>query len=647
MDALAIKQFENTAPLRNSLSSLLENLILSHAHLDRSPEYQEFPIHAFPNALSEAAKHVAYEKQVPIAGVANAMLSCMSLAYQPLIRVITPTDETSVCSLYCFTVIEAAGGKTTTHNAIYKTVIEAEQFQRDLWQDAVRKNKSHLNLLVRRARKIEKDAERLDLHDPARTAVVAMHEEISSEIENLKRPRPQIVYNDVSAAAFARNFGNPLPTAAIVADEGSIATNSSIFSRTGILNKAWEGLGIDVERFNSSSEPKAGTLTLGLMIQPAPFFEFIKKQTGTLDNGFLGRCLICFPPTLVGRRQSRRAQSQSDALDVFHAKMKSSIHLVLAPEWRPGSERIIEYSAEATHLFFHWFSIIENHLGDGKYFDRLRANASRGIEQISRIAALFANFEEKKIITPDNFLQAATIVLWFLGEYDRVVNFKMTEESLDKDAETIRKFLLVYAKKKGTSFLRSDIKQFITSIELRRDSSRFERALTKVLTEGEFMDLPRGTPHPERERTGLFNHALIVHIGVLNQQYWGNGSYAAPMGTPIVFANNHNIATAPDAGQFFRSDVQQADQLPPPVLPDGEIQDAQARLRSEKQAQLDELEQVHKQLAATVEEADQFAEEHAGSIAALRKVSDTMVARYHLKETEDEIKVLRDKISRM
>ena len=96
---------------------------------------EEYPIDALGEMIGAAVGAISRKVRVAVPLAANSVLSACSLAVQPYVNVVLPTDQERPVSLFLVTVAESGDRKSTTDDL---ATAEISQFQRDLTEHPMR-----------------------------------------------------------------------------------------------------------------------------------------------------------------------------------------------------------------------------------------------------------------------------------------------------------------------------------------------------------------------------------------------------------------------------------------------------------------------------------------------------------------------------
>jgi len=184
-------------------------------------------------------------------------------------------------------------------------------------------------------------------------------------------------------------------------------------------------------------------------------------------QGFLARALIACPPDLRGQRvwndASRRRDDPNDNPDLIAYWSRCQSLLDPTPANEPTTaqgqpERIkMRWADDATEqAFYEQMQAIENRQASGQALEYLKAYASRMAENASRIAALIAFFDGRKVINKDDITRAFLLVEYSTSERLRYLDATPTGEQ--NDSEMLSSWLVSKAKDKKPAILnRTDV----------------------------------------------------------------------------------------------------------------------------------------------------------------------------------------------
>lgn len=156
-------------------------------------------------------------------------------------------------------------------------------------------------------------------------------------------------------------------------------------------------------------------LSLSLMLQPELAAQLFESRT-LAGQGFLSRCLPAFPPSTIGTRKYRRAQSD-ERLDAFY---EAQDRLLLHPpdmvlETGDLQLKALPLADDALSVWIEYHDHFEQELA-GEYRD-IREVANKMPEQILRLAGVRAALEGLDHVTREQIDDAATLVFWYAQEW--------------------------------------------------------------------------------------------------------------------------------------------------------------------------------------------------------------------------------------
>lgn len=388
-----------------------------------------FPMLALPEKIRSAVFEVWQETQAPLPLVATSALSALSVACQHLFDVSRPNGMTSPCSLFFITIADSGERKTSSDKFFTRPIrdfekkhLEENRKQQaeyatslDIWKAKELGYKRNIQRLAGKNENCEAAELQLRQHrenTPAKPLVMRM------------------LFDDVSPTAIISSLHDQWPSAGILSDEAGKLFNSKTFDNIGLYNKLWDGdsISLDRHRTTDSYTVTNGRLTVSLMSQQQTFRDFLEKQ-GNLarDNGFLARCLTCWPQSTQGYRQIQadipvNQNRPKPALEEFHR----IINLLLNQAWQRHQlsqpRTTVTMSSGSARAWNHYYNQIEGTIEPMGKFADIRDGASKAAENIARLACLFQAFESCE--SPEdwqigeNMVHGADFIcMWYLNHF--------------------------------------------------------------------------------------------------------------------------------------------------------------------------------------------------------------------------------------
>lgn len=365
---------------------------------------QPFPLDALPPVLSGAAKAIVKSVQAPDALVGNSLLAAASLATQHRADVITPAGVRAPLSLFVASVAASGERKSAVdslalqpHRTFERARVTAAQAEIDAYDALPRKEK---------ADKAPPSSPMFILGDPTLEGLTKL----------LHRGLPSVGIFSAEGGSFTGGHG--------MGDESRLRTAAG-------FSKLWDGAPIDrVRALDGSIKLYDRRAALHLMLQPQAATTWLSDAT-LRDQGLLSRVLVAYPASTAGTRMFSTTAA-GDTLEF--ASYVEAMRQVLEPEWNVTERNELILPAlgiggAARSLWIAIYNDIER--GIGGELEPVRALASKGAEQIARIAACFAVLANPAApqITREDVERGATLMQFYLGEALRLADARPRHEA--------------------------------------------------------------------------------------------------------------------------------------------------------------------------------------------------------------------------
>lgn len=379
----------------------------------------QYPIFHFPEIIREAIIEVASITKAPYPLVSASALTAASLCTQSNFCVEKPTGTRSPCSLYLITIAESGERKTTCDNLFTAQIIAHANKIAEQHSQYIQAFKSELDLWTTKKKLLNKQLEKTINQNKPTTE---LEDQIKRHFLSIpKEPQPLFsIINDATTEALTKHLSTPGTSIGLISDEGGLLLGSRAMSKTAVLNKLWESGSISISRAtNGDSTIQDVELTIGLMVQPKTFDQFIAKNNGLVrDNGFLARSLICRPQSTQGQRHVNGLTPHWDKLINF----RNSIQCFLDKTGDPKTQKkVLRFSDEGTACWLDFINGVEINLAPNQYLSDVKDFASKIGDQCARIAAIFqAITTDGDLIEGENVRRSIEICKWYLTETKRL-----------------------------------------------------------------------------------------------------------------------------------------------------------------------------------------------------------------------------------
>lgn len=430
-----------------------------------------YPLDAFHLSVLEAMKEVHHYVQAPDALIGMSFLAVMSAACQGLIDVKLPTGQICPVSLNLFVIAESGERKTSVDNRVakplhervakrqraYEAAKEEYEYQYELWKEIRR-------LLTRK-----------------RTALVNKGEpteEITQHLLEHRRSKPlpprmrQIIRKDLTKRSFVDALQGNGESIALMSSEGGILLQSEAMRQLALMNSAWDGSTLSLDRADDdhvlAQNPR---VTLSIMAQPSVFHGYITRLgEQARGTGMLARCLVGWPLSTQGHRDTVRNEPTWDKLGRFHARVEQLLDEYDQHLAKGQIERtVITFTEEARQRWFNFTEATEYHTRPQGEFYEIKDFASKSCEIVGRIAAILHHFTEQEgAITVDTLERAIVIMQWHTNEFLRLFSFHSDIAQLFRDTDDLKGFLYKrVVPMKGQKIRHNDLLQLVIPKRLR------------------------------------------------------------------------------------------------------------------------------------------------------------------------------------
>ena len=414
---------------------------------DTNPTPTRYPIEAWQGVLRQAVEAIAYHAQVPTAMAGQCILGALSTIGQRYINAPMGHEHKPAC-LYLITEGESGSGKTQANKYSHYSITK--------WE------KNAYQLFVERLQ--EWEADRNALKGGERTHYEATVPKPTNE--------SMIVTDATIEAVLDKFIIDGLPNQSWTTSEaGQFLNGHSMKSDTAgnalsSLTSVWSG--DPVSRLRSQRGKNAipftnaydARLTLDIMGQRV-ILEPALNDPLMNGQGFLPRCLIACPESLIGSRQwatpERMNQSPYDdpRLLAYWARCDILLDPPQTEITRDITGKEVRFNMpfadqQARQTLANFQDEIEGRQAKGRALEYLRAFASRMAENASRIASLMAFFDCQKSVSVDYLERAFMLVEYSIAERLRYLDAKPTEKT---DSQKLIDWIVKQCKVKGVTQL--------------------------------------------------------------------------------------------------------------------------------------------------------------------------------------------------
>jgi hypothetical protein len=385
------------------------------------PPADPYPTEALGEVLASAARAIGEVVQAPDAIIGASLLAAASLAAQAHADVVVDGRRYPL-SLWHLSIAESGERKTAVD---------------ELALSAHRTDERH------RAKTYESERRDYDIARKAHEAVERAHTKgkdaaaIRVQLRGETPPEPPLVpwltTREPTIEGVHRVLVEGRGYGGLFSDDGgdflggwAMAKEQRMRSAAA-LSALWDRGEFDRVRGGDGASKHWGRrLALHLMVQPV-VAETVLSDDLLTGQGFLARCLLSWPASRAGtRRYVERDLSTDPALAAYWERIRALLEH--SPALAAGARnelapRALRLTAEAKGLWIRIADGSEAQMGERGAFSGVRAWASKGAEQVLRVAGVLTLLADPDAteIGRDAIERAGEIVSWHLGEAARIV----------------------------------------------------------------------------------------------------------------------------------------------------------------------------------------------------------------------------------
>jgi hypothetical protein len=253
---------------------------------------------------------------------------------------------------------------------------------------------------------------------------------------------PLLLVREPTYEGIVRLLAHGQPSIGLFNDEGGRFLGGYAMSREhqqktiSGLNDLWDGKPIDRVRSGDGASLLYGRrMSLHLMLQPIVATPVLSNPL-LLGQGFVARCLLCWPESTAGQRAYQPIDLTADA-DVrrYNARLLEILRAALptAPGTRNElAPRQMPLHPGAKRVWVAFHNHIERQLGDEQPLNLIRAFGSKAAEQALRLAGVLTLVDDVAAseVDPEHMKAGITLVQFYLTEALRLVEAGATAPDL-------------------------------------------------------------------------------------------------------------------------------------------------------------------------------------------------------------------------
>lgn len=347
----------------------------------------DFPIDALGPMLGSAARAMANAVQCPPALAGNSVLASAALAVQGHADV-TVDGRDSPLALYVLSIAKSGERKTAVEKLANAPFVRKQRADQAIYKRELKAYRAMLKQLPKGS--IEPDAP----------------------------TDPTILVKDFTIDALVRGLIHGRPSQGIFLSEGGTFLGGysmgkdSLLRTSSTLSDVWSGEGISQSRVTGRHTADCRRISIHLQVQPDIVADFVGNEQ-IQSQGFLQRFLMSQPESSIGSRRYATVNVKLEpAYQAYIARLDQLIDKPLNVD--DNGDLVLGTVVLSDAAYFLWidaYNAIEQASAPDGLLENYQAYASKLPEQILRMAAIIALFEDPEVVEiPESTMQGAIVL---------------------------------------------------------------------------------------------------------------------------------------------------------------------------------------------------------------------------------------------
>lgn len=399
---------------------------------------------AFHLLMGEAAWEIQRNTQAPDAMIGMAVTAVAAAVVQGLADVRLPSGQCRPTALNFLVIAESGERKTTVDNLVFAPVYERDAAKVRAHRKAYETYEADLRLWMLKEKSLNKG-----LHKAEGEEEEAHWQDLLDQHHRTKPKKPRLrrlMRQSITDRALMDALEGEGESIILATDEGEVLLKGRTMTQLGRLNKAYDGaplLSLDLADDDHVvvANPR---VSINLMTQKAVLQEYMGKRGDVMrGSGHLARYLVACPLSTQGYRWVSDTDPVWEQLPKYHARVKELLDLFDARIEAGNMARdVVIFSDEAKARWIDLARQTEGMLRPGQYLSDINDFASKAMEMLGRLAAVFHYFNgEEGAITVDTLERAFVFVHWHIDEFKRLFSVDAVPPEDQVDAQKVENYL--------------------------------------------------------------------------------------------------------------------------------------------------------------------------------------------------------------
>lgn len=455
-----------------------------------------YPVDAFPIIPREAAMELERNVQAPPSMIGTELLAAMSATAQANVKVKLPTGgDPKTVSLYTMTVAEPGERKTQIHRFIFRSLHQRDEIHATHFAAEMEEYNLKISIFDSVIRELTRQITQA-------TCAGNPTDELTAKLKEQQKLKPakprsrRLIFQNASERSILEAMEGDGRSVALLSDEGEVILSSPLLARNAVLNKAWDGGPVLLDRANGVSLTARDTrTTVSIMVQGEVLRDFLQRRgQSARGSGFLARFLITCPQSTRGWRFNHVGNQSWHALHALYNLINELSGDATCTPCRV--DVVYEFDDYATHDWINYVNHIEANIQPTGALRNIPDFASKAGEITARIAAILHHFgRQQGKMSRDTLKRAMDLMDFYINEFLRLFSPEFEVPHVHSDALVLEQYLhRVCWMNQISQIGHNDVYRCIS--KSLRDKSRFQAAVQLLLHQGKIkIDLGQNKRH--------------------------------------------------------------------------------------------------------------------------------------------------------
>lgn len=414
---------------KNSMSELQRQREIRQYKERLCPDY---PVRALPDIVFQATENGYHATQAPFQLVVQSVLGFAATIAQRLVDVqLAEGLPPSPVSLFLLAGAVSGDRKTTTDKLISAPLYAYDRQQQASYNARMMEYKANQAVWEVKNKALRKQLKK-HLEEGGDTTDCENDLKENEKDKPAEPQREQMLFADTTYRGLTEMLPEYGASVCLLNNEAGSNMKKQMAPEVPKYSALWDGANIVVNRVAGHRFIHSPRATLNWMVQP-DYIEklFLSPDSLARSSGLAARILFCFPASLQGTRFKPPGEQIKPELDGLH-KFHEIAGILLQKPLKNGEREVLTIRNQ--YHFDQLYNDIEAELIEGGTFSDCKDAASKMLENIARMAAVFHVFSDDyasgSLEIPEHLIDAACeICAWHMKQFMSL---------FDKNAQIVR-----------------------------------------------------------------------------------------------------------------------------------------------------------------------------------------------------------------